>query len=217
MPPAKLFSVVSRLEGRSTSTPLSRKPNGSSRKIGNRRRRRDLHAEGAQTRKHIRRVVSKGTTTPAGRLLCSSGFVSRRWRAPFRFGLGVLRSRWRVCCRYSAGCHLLRVRQDAKWVGKIIDFVPYESGGDKLTLPELEVVEGQPVEVIVTLVQRKCRFANSRVSFRREHDTHGTKMVKREAGVAARLVGYDRRIGKGHHADASGRAEGFDLHAALAN
>jgi hypothetical protein len=59
--------------------------------------------------------------------------------------------------------------QDEKWVGKIIDFVPYESSTDKLTTPKLEVVEGQPVEVIVTSGPKKEPMSNLTVSFRREY------------------------------------------------
>ncbi len=58
---------------------------------------------------------------------------------------------------------------DERWVGKVIDVLPYESAVDKLTPPELAIADGQPVEVIVTSGPKKVPIANLTVSFRREH------------------------------------------------
>ena len=59
---------------------------------------------------------------------------------------------------------------DASWVGKMIDLIPYMSAGDRLTLPELAIAEGQPVEVSVTSGPNKEPLANISVHFRRNHD-----------------------------------------------
>ena len=39
---------------------------------------------------------------------------------------------------------------DSRWVGNVIDLIPYQSATDKLNLLELSVTEGQEVEVLVT-------------------------------------------------------------------
>jgi hypothetical protein len=58
---------------------------------------------------------------------------------------------------------------DERWVGKLIDVLPYESATDITLSPELTVSEGQPVEVVVTSGPRKIPIANLNVSFHREH------------------------------------------------
>ena len=59
--------------------------------------------------------------------------------------------------------------QDERWVGKIIDVLPYESGVDKLTRPELVIADGQPVEVLVTSGPSMTPVPNLTVSLTREH------------------------------------------------
>jgi hypothetical protein len=73
--------------------------------------------------------------------------------------------------------------QDEKWVGKIIDFVPYESSIDKLTVPELEVAEGQTVEVIVTSGPKKEPISNLTVRFRREHRSSWHENGESRSGI----------------------------------
>jgi hypothetical protein len=60
--------------------------------------------------------------------------------------------------------------QDSRWVGKIVDLIPYQSAANKLNSPELSVTEGQEVEVFVTSGPKKQPFANLTVSFQRNHD-----------------------------------------------
>lgn len=60
--------------------------------------------------------------------------------------------------------------RDSRWVGKIIDLIPYQSATDKSTSPELSVTEGQEVEVLVTSGPKNQPFPNLTVSFRRNHD-----------------------------------------------
>ena len=57
---------------------------------------------------------------------------------------------------------------DSRWVGNVIDLIPYQSATDKLTSPELSVTEGQEVEVLVTSGPKKQPFPNLTVSFREE-------------------------------------------------
>jgi hypothetical protein len=59
--------------------------------------------------------------------------------------------------------------QDERWVGKTIDVLPYESGVDRLTQPELVIAEGQPVDILVTSGPSMTPVPNVTVSLRREH------------------------------------------------
>ncbi len=59
--------------------------------------------------------------------------------------------------------------QDAKWVGKTIDVLPYDSSVDRFTEPVLEITEGQPVEIMVTSGPHKEPVANQSVHLRRDH------------------------------------------------
>lgn len=115
------------------------------------------------------RVVSTGTTTdPGGFYVSFRSFQGEREHhsdldtvfsdADGTFTVSVLPDA--TYCAYV---------QDKKWVGKIIEVLPYESAVNKLTSPELSIAEGQPVEVIVTSGPRKVPIANLTVSFSREH------------------------------------------------
>ena len=59
--------------------------------------------------------------------------------------------------------------QDEKWVSKTLDLVPYQSALNKVTNPEFEVVEGQPVEVIATSGHKKVPIPDLTLRFSREH------------------------------------------------
>jgi len=128
-------------------------------------------------------VISKGTTTGPGgfcvELHSFQGDRERRSDSPSafsdpdgKFAVDILPD-----ATYSAYV------QDERWVGKIIDFVPYESSIDKLTLPELEVAEGQPVEVIVTSGRNKEPISNLTVSFHREHRSSWHEKGELRSGI----------------------------------
>jgi len=129
------------------------------------------------------RVVSTGTTTgPGGFYVSLRSFQGEREHhsdldSAFSdldgtFSVSVLPDA--TYCAYV---------QDEKWVGKIIDVLPYESAVDKLTPPELTIAAGQPVEVIVTSGPRNVPVANLTVSFFREHDYSWQENGEKQNGV----------------------------------
>jgi hypothetical protein len=59
---------------------------------------------------------------------------------------------------------------DSKWVGEMIDLIPYDSRSDQTFLFDLAVLEGQEVEVIVTSGPQRKPYPNLSISFRREHE-----------------------------------------------
>jgi hypothetical protein len=59
---------------------------------------------------------------------------------------------------------------DPRWVSNMIDLIPYQSATGKLTSPELSVVEGQEVEVLVTSGPKKQPVPNLTVSLRTSHE-----------------------------------------------
>jgi hypothetical protein len=58
---------------------------------------------------------------------------------------------------------------DSRWVGQIIDVIPYQSASGLITPPELKVSAGQPVEVLVTSGPKKRPYPNLPISFQREY------------------------------------------------
>lgn len=58
---------------------------------------------------------------------------------------------------------------DVRWVGDIIDLIPYDSASDLITSTELEVLEGEPVEVTITSGPQKRPLPNQTINLRREH------------------------------------------------
>ena len=72
---------------------------------------------------------------------------------------------------------------DARWVGNMIDVVPYDSAADRITSPELIAAEGQPVEVVVTMGPQKSPIPNLSVGFFREHQYTWRENGKQRHGV----------------------------------
>jgi hypothetical protein len=116
------------------------------------------------------RVVTAGTTaSPGGFYAYLQSFQGEReghsdWDSAFSdpdgtFSVDVLPDA--TYCAYV---------QDERWVGKVIDILPYESAVNRLTSPELAIAAGQPVEVFVTSGSQHKPLANLSVSFRREHE-----------------------------------------------
>ena len=58
---------------------------------------------------------------------------------------------------------------DGRWVGNIIDLIPYETEADRINSPQLTVSEGQDVEVIVTSGPNRRPYSNLSISFQRQH------------------------------------------------
>jgi hypothetical protein len=58
---------------------------------------------------------------------------------------------------------------DARWVGNIIDLIPYSPSLGQINSPELSVSAGQEVEVLATVGALHEPYANLSISFRREH------------------------------------------------
>jgi hypothetical protein len=79
--------------------------------------------------------------------------------------------------------------EDERWVGKTIDVLPFESAVNRISPIELEVVDGQPVEVLLTSGPNKEPLANQRVSFRREHEYSWLEDGERRSGIGGRSGG----------------------------
>ena len=58
---------------------------------------------------------------------------------------------------------------DGRWVGNIIDVIPYETETDRINSPKLTVSEGQEVEVIVTSGPNERPYPNLSILFQRKH------------------------------------------------
>jgi hypothetical protein len=72
---------------------------------------------------------------------------------------------------------------DSRWVGKVIDLIPYQTATEKLTSPELSVTEGQEVEVLVTSGPKKQPVPNLTVSFERNHHFTWREKGETKSGV----------------------------------
>lgn len=59
---------------------------------------------------------------------------------------------------------------DSEFVGKSIDLIPYDSASDQVTNPQLSVLPGQEVEVLVTSGAEKKPYSNLTLSLRKEHN-----------------------------------------------
>jgi hypothetical protein len=122
-----------------------------------------------QARKHVAGRVTSTSTGAGGLFVTLYSFQGERARysdvvSTFTdpdgsFALDVLPDE--TYCAYVS---------DSRWVGKVIDLIPYDSAADKLTSPELSITEGQEVEVLVTSGPKKQPFPNLTVSFRTNHD-----------------------------------------------
>lgn len=58
---------------------------------------------------------------------------------------------------------------DSRWMGEIIDLIPYQSESDRITAPELSVSAGQEVEVTVTSGPERRPYPNLSIHLRRQH------------------------------------------------
>ena len=59
--------------------------------------------------------------------------------------------------------------QDGRWVGNVIDLIPYESQTDRINSPLLTIAEGQDVEVIVTSGSSQRPYPHVQLEFQRPH------------------------------------------------
>ncbi len=106
---------------------------------------------------------------------------------------------------------------DARWVGAMIDLVPYESATNIVHAPELSIAEGQPVEVIVTTGPNKRPLANLAVTFRREHEYSWLENGEKKHGIGSSdsWVTTDE-IGSRQIANLARQVACFRLYASLA-
>lgn len=119
-------------------------------------------------RRHVHgRVVSTSTgvggfyvslRSPQGERENSSDVILAFTDSGGRFSVDVLPDA--TYCAYAL---------DSRWVGEIVDLIPYQSAFDQVTPPELSVSAGQEVEVIVTSGPQKKPYPNLTISFRRQH------------------------------------------------
>lgn len=58
---------------------------------------------------------------------------------------------------------------DSEFVGKSVDLIPYVSASEQVTSPQLSVLPGQEVEVLVTSGAEKEAYPNLTLSLRKEH------------------------------------------------
>ena len=86
---------------------------------------------------------------------------------------------------------------DNRWVGKMIDILPYESASKKTTSPELMISEGQPVEVTVTTGSTNQPIPNQPISFRRYYEYSWQVNGKTRSGMdTAQWFGITDESGK---------------------
>lgn len=72
---------------------------------------------------------------------------------------------------------------DSRWVGIIIDLIPYDSKNDKTTPIQLEVADGQPVEVIVTSGADNKPVPNAAIQLARDHRYSWVDNGKKKTGI----------------------------------
>ncbi|HEY2881732.1 MAG TPA: hypothetical protein VGJ15_04850, partial [Pirellulales bacterium] len=92
---------------------------------------------------------------------------------------------------------------DERWVGEMIDLVPYDSATAKVASAELHVAAGQPVEIVLTAGPNNQPIVNQPVSFSREHEYSWS-----EGGRPHRGTGQARWWSV---TDESGKATAFTL------
>jgi Thioredoxin-like len=72
---------------------------------------------------------------------------------------------------------------DARWVGPIIDLIPYSPSLEQTNSPELTVSEGQEVQLLATSGPQQKPIPNLTISFQREHPFQWQENGKTQNGI----------------------------------
>lgn len=137
-------------------------------------------------RKQITGQVSSFDGNPAG--FCVEIYSSEsqdRFRPEQRYAITDAQGRFSVDV-YPGTTYCFYVI-DARCVSNMIDLIPYEPETQKLTSPLLEVVQGNPIEVLVTSGPDKTPIVAASVGLQSSHQFNWTEKGEVQRGGASRF------------------------------